>query len=204
MHLARRWRSAKRTEFIGAVPGQLGKFLTQRRVGLSAIKPAQQFISTQPSVPGGLQCSKTCDRLAIDGDGDIFASLNAPQRSCGVIAQLSRGHFRHSTYSLGSNRLSGWRYQRRPARVRDRIPPRAVVACERLRPHAERSAHVGRGIPPLARLAGEWLWPNPQRSALIGRRVPPLALLALQSCRCVRWAANVRLRIPPLAVGAFR
>ena len=54
----------------------------------------------------------------------------------------------------------GRRYQRRTACVGDRIPPPAVVACERLRPDAQRTADICRRVPPLTTITSQGLWPD--------------------------------------------
>ena len=70
--------------------------------------------------------------------------------------------------------------------VGGRIPPPAVVACQRLRPDAQRSAYISGRVPPLARLACQGLWPDAQRPAHFARRVPPLAVRASAVLHCRR------------------
>ncbi len=76
---------------------------------------------------------------------------------------------------------------RRTAYVGARIPPPAVVACERLWSDTEWPAYIGRRVPPLTGVARQGLWPDPERSADLPGGVPPLAVgavgLADRRCR---------------------
>jgi hypothetical protein len=75
--------------------------------------------------------------------------------------------------------LAGRWHRWRTTYVGGRIPPPAVVACQRLWPDTERPAYISRRVPPLARLTCQRLWPDTERSADLARRVPPLAARAV-------------------------
>jgi hypothetical protein len=75
--------------------------------------------------------------------------------------------------------LARRRHRWRTTYVGGWIPPRAVVACQRLWPDTKRPTYIGRRVPPLAWLACQRLWPDTERPADLARRVPPLAIHAV-------------------------